>query len=137
MKKVCRGCNKEKNLGLFYEKKGGRLGVTGRCRECYKRYREANSHMVARSKTLSLYKITKEQYDRLHEESNGLCAICNQPQPPGRFKRLCVDHDHETMKIRGLLCTNCNTGLGKFKDSFVLLESAADYVKKDLYKERS
>lgn len=54
--------------------------------------------------------ITLEQYDEMFENQNGVCAICGEINIDGR--RLAVDHNHETGKIRGLLCTGCNTRLG-------------------------
>lgn len=60
-------------------------------------------------------------------EQKGLCKICHQP-PNGRWKRLAVDHDHLTGKVRGLLCHSCNAGLGHFKDSVDALRSAISYI---------
>jgi len=53
------------------------------------------------------------------------CAICGNP---GGKKRLCVDHDHVTGKIRGILCDNCNVGIGRLKDDIGLLYRAIDYL---------
>jgi hypothetical protein len=57
------------------------------------------------------------------EAQGGLCAICEGP-----LERPHVDHDHETGKVRGVLCFNCNGGLGKFADSADLLQRAAEYL---------
>lgn len=64
------------------------------------------------------------QYECLLEQQCGVCYICGQPD----FRNLAVDHNHKTGKVRRLLCTNCNTGLGKFKDNSDLLRKAAQYV---------
>ena len=56
------------------------------------------------------YNLTIEQYDQMLQTQAGVCAICEQPCSTGR--RLSVDHDHITGKIRGLLCTKCNIRLG-------------------------
>lgn len=59
------------------------------------------------------------------------CAICRQPSTAvmnGRIKRLAIDHCHETNKVRGLLCSECNAGLGMFKDNLLLLENAIEYL---------
>lgn len=58
---------------------------------------------------------------------NGLCAICESPLILGRTTH--VDHNHKTNFIRGILCSNCNLGLGRFKDSIVNLENAILYLK--------
>lgn len=72
------------------------------------------------------YGITPEQYEDLSEKQNGGCAICQRPCPSGR--RLAVDHDHETGRVRGLLCMDCNQGLGKFGDDISRLKAAVQYL---------
>jgi hypothetical protein len=76
-----------------------------------------------------LYGISLEDYNRLLAEQGGVCAICKEAQQSGK-SRLVVDHDHETNKVRGLLCTNCNTMLGKSHDSEATLQSAIDYLRR-------
>lgn len=71
------------------------------------------------------------RYEEIHELQNGVCAICKKPETAiirGKVLELAVDHCHETGKIRGLLCTKCNQGLGKFLDSPNLLMEAALYL---------
>lgn len=70
------------------------------------------------------YGIGLHQYQTILEEQNGVCYICEEKD----FRNLAVDHDHSTGRVRRLLCTNCNTGLGKFKDDPNLLKRAAEYV---------
>ena len=71
--------------------------------------------------------MTLSQYDELLDRQQGCCAICGTDIPGGRG-RFHVDHDHDTGEIRGLLCWQCNGGLGKFKDSPALLDRAASYL---------
>lgn len=71
------------------------------------------------------YGIEEEDYDRMFDEQGGVCHICQDP--PGRYN-LSVDHDHSTGRVRGLLCHNCNHGLGKFKDKALLLFRAISYL---------
>ena len=73
------------------------------------------------------YSITEQQYDAIFKKQEGKCAICNCHQ---HYQRLCVDHDHKTGMVRGLLCTNCNRGLGRFFDSNLRLRNAAAYIEK-------
>ena len=68
------------------------------------------------------YGITDEEYDSLLIKQVARCAICNE------HVKLCVDHDHNTGKVRGLLCNTCNAGLGMFKDSIRLLAGAIVYL---------
>lgn len=76
---------------------------------------------------LRYYGITIEQYEILLKNQNGGCAICFSPTG-SNGKRLSVDHNHETGEVRGLLCDDCNTGLGKFKDNPNLLAIAINYL---------
>ena len=78
------------------------------------------------------YGITLEDYNRMFEEQGGKCAICSAEDTGGKHKDAAfhVDHCHDTGKVRGLLCNQCNLALGKFKDSKKLLQKALDYLKK-------
>lgn len=70
-----------------------------------------------------LYNISLEEFNKLYKQQNGKCLICKKSE-----KTLCVDHNHQTNKIRGLLCNNCNTGLGLFQDNINILTSAINYL---------
>lgn len=73
------------------------------------------------------YNLSLEQYNQMLEKQQGCCAICKRPG--AQFKRrLCVDHNHKTLKVRGLLCLPCNTALGALQDSSELLRIAAQYL---------
>lgn len=74
------------------------------------------------------YGITLEEYDEMFDEQNGVCAICGGISRDG--KRLSVDHDHETGKVRELLCMNCNTALGMLQDNVQIVLAAAQYLTK-------
>jgi len=76
---------------------------------------------------LEKYGVTLERYDTLLENQDGKCAICRISRGE-RAYAFSVDHDHDTEEVRGLLCTNCNLGLGLFKDSSELLVLAAKYL---------
>lgn len=73
--------------------------------------------------------ITVEEYETKLEAQGSCCAICDvELSPSGGLTHL--DHDHATGKLRDFLCTNCNRGLGHFKDSQSLLSMAIDYLKR-------
>ena len=74
------------------------------------------------------YGITLKEYEELIQEQNNVCAICGQVCSTG--KKLAIDHDHTTGKVRGLLCKNCNVALGQFKDSVDVLQKAIKYLEK-------
>lgn len=69
------------------------------------------------------YGITLEDFDRMMSDQRNSCAICHE-----LLVKPCVDHDHETGVVRGLLCSNCNSGLGMFKDDIRLLAGAIVYL---------
>lgn len=87
-----------------------------------------------RSVVLMKYGITLEQYDAKMDEQGGLCAICRQPETrkhrAGQTYSLAVDHDHNTGAVRGLLCRDCNRGIGVFGDRADLIEAAAHYLRR-------
>mgnify|MGYP001264807357 CR=1 FL=1 len=80
------------------------------------------------------YGITAEEYARMEKMQNGVCAICGKPETirhqNGAVCQLSVDHDHDTGRIRGLLCKKCNQGLGYFMESCLVLENAIHYLRK-------
>lgn len=76
---------------------------------------------------LGSYDLSTENYQQLRKLQKNACAICREPS---RVRELAVDHDHVTNKIRGLLCSKCNMGLGMFKDSIDRLRAAVDYLSK-------
>lgn len=133
MKKICKACNLEKAIeefGYSYKEKGYR---TSECKKCRARYtREYKKKLgpiklakIKRNDALKAnYGITLEDYDQMYLKQEGKCVICYRFQSV-----LNVDHCHDTLKIRGLLCDNCNKGLGCFKDKTIVLENAIKYLK--------
>lgn len=106
-----------------------RYTYSGFCKKCHSEILVKNQRKYNLKR---YYGITKEQYDKMFMEQNGLCKICNKPETTidGKTKKLktmSVDHCHDTNKIRGILCNNCNQGLGKFKHNPILLRQAALY----------
>jgi len=98
-----------------------------------KEWRNNNKKKVsglARTRRLRMYGLTNREYDELLKSQNGKCAICGVPQLESNWS-FCVDHNHKTDKIRGLLCFNCNTMLGKVGDSVSILISAVEYLERN------
>lgn len=88
---------------------------------------------IARHKKWETFGLPLEKYAEMGESQKWLCAICDMPETSPatvsrEIKELCVDHCHDTNVIRGLLCNNCNRGLGLFRDSPELLRKAAAYL---------
>jgi hypothetical protein len=88
-----------------------------------RRWREAN----ADTPRVRKYDLTEEEYFEMLEFQDGGCAICRTPDN-GKRRFLDVDHDHETGRVRGLLCNRCNRLLSNARDDFALLEQAASYL---------
>lgn len=83
--------------------------------------------------TLSRYGVTPDEYQLMLAAQDSKCSLCGFVPPPGGVKaasRLHVDHDHETGRVRSLLCNGCNRGLGYLQDSPELLRAAADYIER-------
>lgn len=87
-------------------------------------YRRAKRSMHLNKK----FGLTEDQYDTMLIAQNNHCATCLEPDRSN--KRLAVDHCHKTGKIRGLLCANCNRGIGLFEDDPELMQKAIDYLKR-------
>lgn len=117
----CRQCNLVLPLSQFY--KAGSQGYQGACRSCY------NSTMRARF-LQDNFGIDAEQYLELLSLQGGGCAICQVAAPSSsrRTAAFAVDHDHSTGRVRGLLCAQCNTGLGLLRDHPEMLERALTYL---------
>ncbi len=77
------------------------------------------ARMVSRLK--NRYGLSEDQFNKMLEDQDGICVICTKPA-------VVVDHDHETNEVRGILCPQCNSGLGFFRDNAVLLNRAAEYL---------
>ncbi len=90
-------------------------------------------HLKGQKRKVKQYGLTIEQYDQMLESQNHVCAICFQPETAfdSRLKvtkKLAIDHCHKTAKIRGLLCSRCNLGLGRFEDSIEIFKSIIEYL---------
>jgi hypothetical protein len=109
-------------------RKVGRYQSTHRCKACALGPRAAQ---MARSRKLRrLYGITPDQYDVMLLRQEGKCAICRRM--PKTKRRLHVDHDHKTGRVRGLLCVWCNYRLlGRGLERPDMHEAAAAYLRSD------
>lgn len=121
--RTCTRCLEVKSLDEFYGK--------GACKLCRKKEYESQRMYKLDEDIRRRYGLSPEARAAMEVEQNGVCAICKQPetcQRNGRTKRLAVDHDHETDEVRGLLCSNCNRGLGLYEDDPERLIAAAAYL---------
>ena len=127
--KTCKGCGETKLNEDFYtkDKKGRRESI---CKVCKRKYEKEkyNPHTSSDRHLKRKYGISVLDRQKMWEEQGGVCKICGQPGD-GRWKQLCVDHDHSTGKVRDLLCRRCNTVLGEVYDDPVILNKMSDYLK--------
>lgn len=129
--KVCSRCEKEQDSTEFHKASRSGDGLQSNCKECT-RIANRKSHLKNVKKTphyrrQQVYGLSSEQYAYMLILQGGLCSICSSELG----QRPQVDHNHLTGKVRGLLCRNCNWGLGHFKDSLVVVRAAADYLIKN------
>src|SRR5882672_1412366 len=118
--KQCKRCNQLKTLESFCKHKRQKDGLSDWCRHCcsvYNKefYKSDTNKKKRKNKNLKWwYGISLEDYNYILNHQNNRCAICKKlPEP---YKSLYVDHNHTTNKVRGLLCSNCNTALGFLKE---------------------
>jgi len=137
--KECTKCHEVKPLGEYYytQKQGT---YESACRKCRK-----DSSLIARKKRMTAleiktfernralknkYGIDSKDYQVMHDAQEGCCAICSIHEEHTRLNRLVVDHCHYTLRIRALLCNNCNTAIGLLKDNPKAAHSAGAYLTK-------
>lgn len=144
--KKCSKCGDEKSVDEFHNDRSRTDGKFPYCKPCamavQKRTRNRSPEAMERrarearlrysldlnrydKALLKRYGATLDTYAEMLEAQKGVCAICGKP-PTDR--RLHLDHDHQTGKLRGLLCMLCNQGLGRFRDDAALLTSAIRYL---------
>lgn len=143
--KTCKKCKQEKTEDAFGKHSGFKSGLNSRCRECHNfenrvyaranrekrlqynaRYKKEHPEKGRLHRLRHKYGIELEDYHTLLRNQNGVCAICETKCKTQQM--LCVDHDHLTNLVRGLLCRKCNSAIGNLKDSTALLRRAIDYL---------
>lgn len=142
LSKKCARCGQVKAATEFSPRTDG--GLKSRCKPCraamqkaavatsperleYQRnWQKNNPDKMAGYRRKKIYKLSPESYSTLWRLQEGCCLICSRPLSQGKLTH--VDHDHKTGEVRGLLCGNCNQGLGNFRDNPQFLRSAADYL---------
>lgn len=116
--KMCRLCGTEKPLSNFYQRKDTQA-YRNECKDCL-----IEAH---RFKKLG---VCNAKYHEILVSQKGGCAICKALLGSSRYTKFAVDHDHRTGRVRGLLCTNCNTAIGLMKDNPVRLQNAIEYLRR-------
>lgn len=128
--KQCLNCNEIKPLEAFYWKKKNKTREAV-CKECSgaraKEWRDSNKHQLRNTAYKKKFGITLDEYEDRLKAQNYCCAICGEHE--NNFKlRFAVDHDHETGKVRDLLCGQCNVAVGMVKENIDILTSMISYL---------
>ncbi len=148
MPKTCIKCLNTKALSQFPS--NGKHYVRPRCKQCEKprhlaraylcsekarvkssKYYYENQDQVKANRLKKIFGISLKQYQDMYFSQGGVCAICLKSEwvkRSGKVRSLCVDHCHATGKVRGLLCANCNKGIGHLKDNSENLRRAIKYL---------
>lgn len=122
--RTCRACAAERNAAYT---RANREALNA---SALRRY-HANTDRYADYSLKRHYGMSRGDYDRMLAEQGGRCAICGSTSPNGvRISRFHVDHCHETGRVRGLLCENCNKGIGLFHDNPDLIMLAIKYLER-------
>ena len=141
MEKACKSCGEVKPLTEYHKNPTTADRRLAKCKPCVNKKSREKYHPARvaagdkkptenrgcwSSKLKSKFGITADIYDKMLADQGGVCKICKKTDSTGQ--RLAVDHCHSTNRVRGLLCRNCNTALGKFKDDTALLQNAIKYL---------
>jgi hypothetical protein len=133
--KICNKCNINKIIDCFSRHSPSRLEKRKYCKKCATQattayeLRHPNRELTYRlNKNFSM---SKEEYDIILINQNNKCATCEKMFDNSNASKICVDHDHKTNKVRGLLCFNCNTTLGKVHDNIRTLTNMIKYLEKN------
>jgi hypothetical protein len=110
-----------------------RLRNSPKEREYQKNYRDNNRDKIKNVNLKMRFDLTLEEYNLMLDAQGGVCKICTMPETTRKnnsdeVRMLCVDHDHNTGKIRGLLCNRCNRALGHYEATKPRAEEFEKYL---------
>jgi hypothetical protein len=127
---TCNTCKETKDPAEFNKDKTNK--TTGRqrhCRDCQKkRWAERTPEQERWRRIKTKYNLTQGEWEDIFESQGRRCAICGTTEPNSSYNWH-TDHNHDTGKVRGILCCNCNRAIG-FLNNPSHLRSAAEYLKK-------
>lgn len=150
--KVCSKCKEEKPLKSFYKRRDRVNGYKSQCISCSnkesknyynnnrkkrieyrRRYQKLNPKKVKDTQIKYKYGITIEKFDQMYQKQGGVCKICGMEETAihnktKKIRALCIDHNHVSGEIRGLLCSECNRMLGRARDNPLILIKGAKYL---------
>jgi hypothetical protein len=131
--KACSKCKHFFDASGFHPDKRMRDGCAGECRSCRNQralaWQQKNPQVKRNTHLKAKFGLDQSQFDSMLSSQNHRCAICMSTEPKGRGT-FHVDHCHKTGEIRGLLCHDCNTGIGKLGDNVEGLRQALTYLER-------
>lgn len=142
LSKTCTRCKDVFPVLDFNKRTGNKDGKMDVCKHCMAKYRQAyyrhseeyrkkRIQQATKQNRKRKYGISPEEFDNLLKSQNYSCAICSVHLDGSRFSlKGQLDHCHKTKKVRGILCGQCNTSLGNFKEDEDILLSAIQYLRK-------
>ncbi len=126
--KTCSKCGKKKSKASFYRDAQKSSGFRPDCKTCVNEKSASWSKRNPEKRRIILrrylYGVSDKEYNVLLKKQHKSCKICKKKDK----RRLGIDHDHKTGKVRGLLCQKCNAGLGMFLDNIDSLRAAIKYL---------
>lgn len=137
MIKRCSRCKEYKEFSLFYKETRAKDSHRAECKDCSKKLKEKylKSKEYKESRYFynleRKYNVNKQQYLQLLKDQNHKCKVCGIEEVDVKGSKLFVDHCHNSGKVRGLLCFNCNLALGHVFDSVEVLENMIKYLKQE------
>lgn len=114
--KICTECKESKAIIDYHQHPMGMFGYNSVCKICANKRSRASELRIK-------FNLSTEEHREMYVKQNGKCLICKK-----QCEIMDTDHCHKTNKVRGLLCHNCNVGIGQFQDDPVLTEQATRYL---------
>ena len=129
-KKTCSSCKKEKDIIRFYRDKRSKDGRTSQCKLCRKKKYDSGPNKRDRNLKYR-YGVSSEEFEIMLQSQGDSCAICRKEYVKGN-NRFHIDHCHDKGHIRGILCHDCNTALGKLGDTAESISRVLKYLEGQL-----
>ena len=146
--KVCSKCKINKPHSDYFKDNRRKIGIRCKCKECCKQetidwrdknrseynnyvaeWRAKNPERQHKTEIKRRYSLSIEDYNSMLTKQKCKCKICGKQHDPSLKRgRLYVDHDHDTGKVRGLLCGPCNSAIGYFNHDIKIMAKAIQYM---------
>lgn len=134
--KICTKCGESKDQTEYYKDSRYPNRLRPTCKVCHNTASTQNYENNKRAWRATFYQrrygISIERFEEMLAKQNDVCAVCLKPETSKKFEHLSVDHDHETGRVRGLLCAKCNRLLGIFEKNPGLFEAFEVYLHRSL-----